>query len=240
MKIIADTHTHTLACTHAYSTVLENAKQAADIGLKYLAITDHAPAVPDAPHIWHFYNISTIPKVLFGVNILRGVEVNILNANGDIDLDFKNDRQLRSIEWVVASIHSPCCEKMTVEQATTAYTNVAKSGYVDVIGHSGNPDYAYDYDKAVKVFKECRTLVEINQHSFLARKSALKNCVEIARACKKYDCNIVVNSDAHFAYDIGIVDDAFAMLEEIDFPQKLIVNSSEELFGNYLNSRKQQ
>lgn len=238
MKIIADTHTHTLACTHAYSTVLENARQAADIGLKYLAITDHAPAVPDAPHIWHFYNIGAIPKELFGVKILRGVEVNILNANGDIDLDFKNDKQLQSIEWVVASIHPPCCEKMTIEQATTAYINVAKSGFVDVIGHSGSPDYVYDYDKAVKAFKELGTLVEINQHSFLARKSALKNCAEIARACKKYDCNIVVNSDAHFAYEIGVVDNAFAMLEEIGFPQNLIVNSSMELFENYLNSKK--
>lgn len=45
MKLIADTHTHTLASTHAYSTVLENAKFASEIGLSYLGITDHAPGM---------------------------------------------------------------------------------------------------------------------------------------------------------------------------------------------------
>ena len=44
MKIIADMHTHTVASTHAYSTIKEMAEAARDAGLEYLAITDHTPA----------------------------------------------------------------------------------------------------------------------------------------------------------------------------------------------------
>ncbi|MBQ6530365.1 MAG: PHP domain-containing protein, partial [Clostridia bacterium] len=44
MKILFDTHTHTLASTHAYSTVMENAKYASEIGMEAIAVTDHAPA----------------------------------------------------------------------------------------------------------------------------------------------------------------------------------------------------
>ena len=51
MKIIADTHTHTIASTHAYSTLLENVGYAKKAGLRAIAITDHGPAMPDAPHM---------------------------------------------------------------------------------------------------------------------------------------------------------------------------------------------
>ena len=48
MNIIADTHTHTLACDHAYSTISENAAAAAGKGLRFLAMTEHTPQMPPA------------------------------------------------------------------------------------------------------------------------------------------------------------------------------------------------
>mgnify|MGYP003079434570 FL=1 len=50
MQMIADLHTHTLCATHAFQTLNEMAAAAKDCGYKALAITDHAPAMPDAPH----------------------------------------------------------------------------------------------------------------------------------------------------------------------------------------------
>lgn len=234
MKIIADTHTHTLASTHAYSTLLENAKFASEIGLKYLAVTDHAPAMQDAPHIWHFYNMKILPNELYGVKILKGAEANILNEDGEIDLD---EYALQCLDWIVASFHGPCCKPMSIEKTTQAYINLAKNPKVDVIGHSGQELYKYDYEKTIKIFKEYNKLVEINQNSLIVRQDSANNCVEIAKLCKKYNVNIVVNSDAHFAYSIAQVNDAFKMLEEIDFPKNLIVNSDLDLFESYLNNR---
>ena len=46
MKLIADTHTHTIASNHAYSTVLENIEAAKERGLLYLAMTEHGPNMP--------------------------------------------------------------------------------------------------------------------------------------------------------------------------------------------------
>ena len=77
MKLIADTHTHTLASTHAYSTVLENAKFASEAGLAYLGITDHAPSMTDAPHWWHFENLRVLPDELYGVKLLKGIEADL-------------------------------------------------------------------------------------------------------------------------------------------------------------------
>ena len=66
MQIIADLHTHTLSATHAFNTLDEMAAKAAALGYAARAITDHGPAMPDAPHMWHFANQTALPLVLHG------------------------------------------------------------------------------------------------------------------------------------------------------------------------------
>ena len=56
MGFVLDTHTHTIASAHAYSTVAEMAKAAGDRGLGLLAITDHGPALADSRPKLHFLN----------------------------------------------------------------------------------------------------------------------------------------------------------------------------------------
>ena len=46
MRFEADTHSHTLASGHAYSTIKEMAAAAEAKGLKALALTEHAPKMP--------------------------------------------------------------------------------------------------------------------------------------------------------------------------------------------------
>ncbi|NYS35137.1 PHP domain-containing protein, partial [Streptococcus danieliae] len=52
-----DLHAHTIASTHAFSTVNEYFAEAAARGMKLFAITDHGPEMQDAPHEWHFGNM---------------------------------------------------------------------------------------------------------------------------------------------------------------------------------------
>ena len=101
MQIIADLHTHTLSATHAFNTLDEMAAKAAALGYAALAITDHGPAMPDAPHMWHFANQTALPLVLHGVAMMYGAEANVMDTNGG--LDFAQSR-LRALDWVVASM----------------------------------------------------------------------------------------------------------------------------------------
>lgn len=230
-----DTHTHTVASTHAFSTILEMAEYAAMVGLKAIAITDHGPSIPDGPHRWHFGSMRTLPSYIHGVRVLHGVESNIMDYEGTIDI---SERYQKELDWVIASYHDPCCASGTVEQHTASYLKLAENPNVDVIGHSGSEDYHYDYERVIPVFKEKGKLVEINSHSFSNRRGARKNCREIALLCKKYGAPIVVNSDAHSCFVVGDVNDAMDMLTDIEFPQELIVNRTLESLADWIFKKR--
>ena len=69
MEFTLDLHTHTVASGHAYSTVQEMAKAAADKGLKGLAITEHAPEMPGTCHLYYFQNLRIVPRKRFGIEL---------------------------------------------------------------------------------------------------------------------------------------------------------------------------
>lgn len=235
IKIKVDTHTHTLASTHAYSTIIENAEYAKKVGMEAIAITDHAPMLQDSPDPWHFRNLKNIPRDLCGVKILYGVELNILDLEGNVDSELLLAEKL---DVVNASIHAPCFKDGAGHDCTETYENVIKNPLIDIICHSGNPDYAYDYGKIAKMAAEYNKLIEINNHSFFVRKSSIVNCRKIAEKCKKYGTGIVVTSDAHFCMDIGHYENALGMLEEINFPEELIMNRDLKTFEEFMSRRK--
>ena len=236
MRILTDLHCHTLASDHAFSTVMENVKYASEIGLEAIAITDHCPALGDAPHIYHFDCLKLLPRELYGVRILTGCEANILDLKGNLDMTHD---QLKKLDIVIASVHSaPVYRDFGAEDNTSAYMGVLENPYVDIIGHSGNPKCRYDIDTVLRRAKELDKFIEINGNTFEVRPQNVELCREIALKAKEIGTGIVVNSDAHFATSIGGFDKAVAMLEDIDFPEELIVNRSLATLEAAIASRK--
>ena len=103
MHLQGDMHTHTIASTHAYSTITENCQWAEKYGMKGIAMTDHAMKIPDSPHIWHFVNLGILPRKINGITVLRGIEANVVSDDGELDT---SEKLLSGLEWVVASMHS--------------------------------------------------------------------------------------------------------------------------------------
>lgn len=227
MQMIADLHSHTLCATHAFQTLQEMATAAHEIGYYALAITDHAPAMPDAPHIWHFANGNALPRVVQGVAMLYGAEVNVMDTKGGLDL---SQSQLAVQDWVVASIHSPCVPGvLTRKEANRIWLAIAENPYVDCIGHSEQENYRYDYDLVTKAFAQNHKVVELNAGSFAVRKDGIPNMRKLLTACLENGCHIAVDSDAHSAWRLQTASQPlYSLLEELSFPEELIVNATKE------------
>ncbi len=236
MKIAGDTHTHTVACQHAYSTIDENARWASKIGHKFLSVTEHGPQMPCGPHEWFLDNICrTVPRILHNVVIIRGCEADVL-PNGELDV---KEKTLKELDWVIASMHQCLMpNNLTNEEYTNIWLKIAENPYVDCIGHMGQPMYKCDYERVIKAFAKNNKVVEINNNSFFSRKGSEENCIEIAKLCKAYGTKVVASSDAHFYEIIGKVDKSIEVLESLGYTQEDLLNGSYTSFKKYLENKK--
>ncbi|QYJ95165.1 phosphatase [Shewanella spartinae] len=235
MKFLVDVHAHTIASTHAYSTVHDYLAVAKEKGIKLFAITDHGPDMADAPHFWHFVNMRVLPRIVDGIGVLRGIEANIKNENGDIDFF---GSYLDELDIVLAGFHEPVFPPSTQAAYTKALVNCIESGNVDIISHPGNPAYPIDIQRVAEAAAAHNVALEINNSSFLtSRQGSLKNCTAIAHAVKEAGGYLVLGSDSHVAFSLGGFDKAIELIQEVEFPVERILNHSPKALLEFLTSR---
>ncbi len=239
MRLIADTHSHTLASGHAYSTIREMSAAAKEKGLQALAITEHAPKMPWSCGLYYFMNLDVLPREMNGVEMLFGSEVNIMNPQGELDLP---EKILEELDIVVASIHGPCFgEEHTMEETMNAYVEVMKKPYVNIIGHPDDGRFPVDYELLVKTAKETHTLLELNNSSLRPKSFRLgtrENMLTMLDLCRQYEVPVTTGSDAHVDIDAGNFCYVQEVLDYCSFPEELVVTTDWERLKTYLNRYK--
>lgn len=235
MKYILDVHCHTVASGHAYSTLTENINHAAETGLKLIAVTDHSPKMPGSTSLFYFLNLKILPSEINGVELLKGVELNILDAEGTVDL---SDKIIKDLDIAIASLHMPCIKPKSIEENTAALVNAARNPLINIIGHPGDPRYPFDIKELVTEAKNNNTVLEINNSSLTpngSRQGGESIILEIIKECKRQNHPIIIGSDAHYHKDIGNFKLVQPLIDEVKMPPELILNTSVELFKKVLN-----
>ncbi len=238
MKIIADLHTHTIASGHAYSTLKENIEEGIKKGLLAIGTSDHAPKMPGAPHLIFFENFKVIPNKIQDIHILKGVEANILDYKGSIDI---TTEVMAKMDYIIASLHTPCIAGGTTDENTQALIGVMNNPYVKVIGHPDDDRYPLDYDKLTRAASKMKVALELNNSSLLPLSTRLNgriNAEKMLKKCIENETMVIVGSDSHYCSDVGNFKEAIALIEKIQFPERLIVNTSMEKLTYVLNSPK--
>lgn len=226
---VVDLHTHTIASGHAYNTIYEMARSASEKGVQLLGISDHTPAMEGAASRHYFRSSRCVPRELFGIHILFGCELNIMDLDGNVDLE---PEFVAPLDFAVASMHDVCLTPGTLEENTRAYLKVMENPKVNIIGHPDDGIYPVDFDALARGAKEHGVLLELNEVSVRPgsyRKDARRNAVRMLQCCKKYGAKIIVSSDAHVECDILCHAHSLALLQETGFPEELVVNRSVEL-----------
>jgi hypothetical protein len=249
IKIKTDTHTHTLASGHAYSTIEENLRAGKEQGLELVGITDHFSSffVPstDFACFGFFINKKALPEVWHGVRLLFGAEVDIIDLKGnlfghDLYIPYPNKNGvkltyeegiLNRLDYLIASVHyKDFAANSTVVENTELYIKALEHENVKILGHIGRSGLEFDIDEVVKAAKSLNKMIEINEASFGHGETVRERCLKVALACAKYGTKIAVNSDAHSSFEIGKYPNTENFLDEIDFPVELIGNRDAETF----------
>lgn len=235
MKIAADLHLHTVSSGHAYSTIEEYVAQAKKLKLKGIAVTDHGPAMPGGPHWYHFSNMRMIPEVINGIRVYRGIEANIVDSDGKIDLA---DSDLAQLDIVMVAMHPRTgYDSQGEEKNTEVLFRALENPYINIIAHPGNPKYPVNVEKTVAVAKEKKIAIEINNSSFTSRVGSWDRCLEFAKEVKRQDWLVVIGSDSHISTMLGGFENALALIEEAELSEKHVINTSLAKIDKYLLKR---
>lgn len=229
-----DLHMHTLASTHAYSTVHDYIAAAVRNRIRLIAITDHGPEMVDAPHPFHFNNLRVLPRIVDGVGILRGIEANI-KPGGETDC---TDKMRTLLDLVIAGFHKQVFAPADTVTNTDALVAVIESGKVHIISHPGNPEYPIDIPTVVAAAKEHHVALEVNNSSFVhSRNGSEANCRKIVTAVRDFGGLISLGSDSHCAFSLGDFSACQHLLAETDFPQSRVLNTSPRKVLEFLERR---
>jgi putative hydrolase len=239
MHIQLDVHTHTIASGHAYGTINEMAKAASEKGLKLLGITEHAKGIPGTCDDIYFMNLKVVPREMYGIKLMLGAEINILDYEGNLSL---GQEYMNCLDIRIAGIHDFCYKFGSIQENTAAIVNAIKNPAIDIISHPDDGNCPLDYERVVLAAKEYHTLLEVNNNSLKlkGRKNTRENSRCILRLCKQYKVPVLVSSDAHFMNAIANLDEVMPLIVEADFPEELIINNSLEQFQNFLKLNREK
>lgn len=238
MRDVTDLHTHTIVSGHAYNTMNEMIEAAAGKKIEILGITEHGPSMPGSCTSMYFMNFRVLPRRKRGIRIFYGVELNIIDFEGNVDLPKDT---LAEMDIVVASMHPPCLPYGNCSDITGAYVKAMKNPYINMIGHPDDKRYPIDYEILVKAAKEYHVILEMNNTS-LSPGSFRGDPAEIYKKmldlCVKHGVAVAVNSDAHVDNEVGNHSYAMSIVEAIQFPEELLVNANPALLKDYINYYK--
>lgn len=236
MILTGDYHTHTIY-SHGKGTIRENVEAAIKKGLKEIAITDHGPGhlifkTKKESFFTMKEEINVLNQKYSEINILLGIEANIIDYSGTIDAD---QDILDVIDILLVGYHYGTRMKkwidlyrmyamnlFSVERIrqlnSDAIIGAIKKYNIDIITHLGDR-MRVDIEKIANVAREYGTMLEINSSPNHGQLN-LKN-LNIA---KKTGVKFVINSDAHSPERVGEVSQAMEVVRKAKVNKDFLFN----------------
>ncbi len=238
--LVGELHSHS-DWSDGAATIEEMARAARDLGLRYLAISDHSQSLGVANGLSverlreQGREIEAVQARLGdSIRLLRGAEVEI-RADGALDFP---DEVLKDLDVVTASIHTSLRQKK--EQVTARLLAAIRNPHVDIIGHPtgrmiGQRDGAdLDMDLILREAAARGVALEINAHPARLDLDDVH-----ARRAVDTGCILAINADAHSPQDFGLRPFGVGIARRGWVPPAAVVNAwpLERLF-DWLASRR--
>ena len=222
--MLVDLHNHTKLCNHASGEMIEYIDEAIKMGVKYFGFSDHAPMDFDKKYRMSFEemlqyetDVKKLKKEYENkIEILLGYEVDflpkymdkrVLNANVDYligSVHFINEWGFDNPEFI-GEYKNKDIDKIW-EEYFEAITDLAKSGYFDIVGHIDlikvfnylpKKDLKVIASPAIKEIKKANLVVELNMAGYKKPINELYPSNDILELIAEYDIPITFGSDAH-------------------------------------------
>jgi len=194
--------------TDGSATILDMAKAASKVGLKYIAITDHTKrlamthGLDEARLLKQMAEIDRVNKELMGkIKVLKGTECDILK---DGSLDIK-DEVLAKLDVVGVSVHSYF--NLDRKAQTERIIKAMENPNADILFHptgrliQKREAYDVDMDAVIAAAKKTKTILEIDAYP---DRLDLKD--EYIKKSVEAGVKMAIDSDAHAAQHFSVLE----------------------------------
>lgn len=240
-RITADYHTHT-RFSHGKGTIEENVEAARRRGLKKIVISDHGfrhigigMSVRDIDKIR--YEIERVSSKYKDIEVLMGVEANLIGIDGTIDIPWQ---YIKDFDIILMGFHKavypasirdgwrlffqnglaavfPKNREKLRRQNTEAMINAIERYPIRIITHPG-AKIDIDTQMLAKYAAQKNVALEINSsHGFMT--------VEYVKIAMKEGASFVINSDAHHPSKVGIFDKGIEIAKKAGLRPEQIINA---------------
>ncbi len=216
-----DLHIHTTNSLCAHHTPLEVMRLCRDKGIGLIALTDHGPACNGT--VRHtFFDVRRFPRAFEGMVVLKGMETNILDLKGTIDLPGKLGDK---VDVILAGLHPTPFPSSDLERNTQAVVAAIEGPMpVDIISHPDQHMYPIDPERLVQAAAEQGTAIELNNSGVVLGKADPNRTRRLVDLGAKVGCLFALNSDSHTWIELGEDQAMRRFLREMDAPPLNIIN----------------
>lgn len=228
-----DLHVHSIASGHAINTVNELICYAEEKGLTHLGITDHGPSMKGSPHQGYFWISDKIPREVRGIKIYLGIEANILDTKGTLDLEYD---LLAKQRLVLAGLHHQTpYSGVTIEDNTNAIVGAINSGYCQIITHPYRKDFPVDIERITYAALKQNVLLELNNQVFGdVDDELLDNYTQMIRLVKEKKSYIILGSDSHTNFTLGNFENVMRYSDRLGLIPEIIINNYQYIVESLL------
>lgn len=231
--IEVDFHSHTFCSSCGMHTHIEMLEHAKSLGLAGLAITDHGRSVGGRLNSAFFKRFENPVK---GIRLLKGVECNLLDLDGNIDCPME---YMEHLDIILLGFHGNVEKNLGIDCYTQMMLNsIEKNPFVDIITHPIDQWYPMDMERLVASAKKFDKVIELNDAKLRLGHNSQGDVERLLRICLNMECPIALCSDAHVLNEIGSDKYSERILKNVGFPEELIVNSDVEKAFDYIERRR--
>ena len=255
LHIACDTHTHTVFSQHAYSTVEECVRAAAELRFELLGVTDHFSSMVrpepqtgvDLRTYQHFLNFEVWPHTWHGVRLMHGCEADIVDLEGHLYgwdqpveqglggpygwRDTLQEAVFRDCDYVIASVHAhPWALDASRAELTRMYVRALEHPKVLILGHIGRSGLDVDLGEIAAAARDLGKCIEVNESSLYGRQDSSARCQQVVEACLAAGCFVSTGSDAHISHDVARLSRCQELLERAGYPARLVATRDADTF----------
>jgi putative hydrolase len=231
--LTVDFHTHSIFSACGIHTHIEILTRARELGMKAVAITDHGPTFePRMPS--PFFNRLWAP--LEGIRLLKGMECNLLDRKGKIDVP---SHFIKYLDVVLLGIHQNTKTGLGPNTNTNLLIRAMEMNpCIDIITHPEDSDYPVDFLRLAQAAKHFGVALELNNSKTMLDYADPIRTRALVAACKEVGCRMVVDSDMHALEELGHDDAVRHYLDEAKFPAALLVNATTQSALAFVEERR--